>query len=293
MASSAQKLSEGTLESSKGKKLYTRYWYNDNGPKELEPKALLFIVHGLCEHCLWYTEMAEFLNTFGIYAFAHDHVGHGQSEGSRVHIDDFQEYVDDCVLHAEKMRKEFPNIPMFVLGHSMGGLIAIVATNQRPDLFRGVILDAPLITQDHLPPAFVVWLGRMVAKILPQMPTRQLDSKAVSRDPEVVKQYEDDPLVYHGKLKCRQVATMLDAMETVGKSLSDIEWPFLILHGEPDTLTSVKGSKLMFEKAKSKDKKLKLFPDAYHQLHGELEPVKSETLNLIASWITERLGPVS
>lgn len=288
MATTEQELHEGFLSSSKGKKLYTRYWYQDDDATKPNPKALLLILHGLCEHSLCYTEMAEFLNKHGIYVFAHDHVGHGQSEGSRVHIDHFQEYVDDSFLHAEKIRKEFPETPLFVLGHSMGGLISIVAANQRPELFKGVILDGPLITLDNLPPGFVIWLGRMVSKIIPEMPSRKLDPKAVSRDPEVVKRYEDDPLVYHGKLKCRQVATVLDTIEIVGNSLSDIEWPFLILHGEPDTLTSVEGSKMMYEKAKSKDKQLKLFPDAYHQLHSELEPVKSETLNLIASWITER-----
>lgn len=288
MTSGKEESFENFLLNSKGKKLYTRYWFKNDEAQDTAPKALLLILHGLGEHCLWYTDMAEFLNKHGVYVFAHDHVGHGQSEGARVHVDNFQEYVDDAFLHADKIKKDFPNTPMFVLGHSMGGLMSIAAANQRPDLFRGVILDAPLITLDNLPPAFVVWLGRMVSNIIPQFPVRALDSKAMSRDKEMVKKYEDDPLVHNGRLKARQVATMLDAMAVEEKSLSDIEWPFLILHGEPDELTSVNGAKLMYEKAKSKDKQLKLFPDAFHQLHLELEPVKSETLNLIASWITKR-----
>ncbi|XP_060574217.1 monoglyceride lipase-like [Ruditapes philippinarum] len=282
-------MAETKIKNERGQQLYARYWNEDDSPKD-SYKALVFIVHGYCEHCLPYTELAKTLIDKGFYVFAHDHVGHGQSEGDRAHVIDFDDYVNDVFCHIDQVKNKFPDKPVFLIGHSMGGAISVLAAMARPTFFSGVILIGPLITPDRKAATpFKIALGKMVAKVLPQMHIAKLDPKTVSRDSDYVKTYTNDPLNYHNGVKCRWGVAMLDALKKIEDNVSDIDWPFFILHGDKDALCELDGSKLMYDKAKSTDKKIKIFEGAFHQLHNELEPVKKETFNLISDWLNERV----
>ncbi|KAJ8301320.1 hypothetical protein KUTeg_020307 [Tegillarca granosa] len=242
-------------------------------------KGLVFICHGAAEHCLCYNELAENIKQKGYYVFAHDHVGHGQSQGDRVHIEDFSQYTRDVFHHIEMVKKRFSDkLPVFIIGHSMGGAISIVAAMEKPKYFTSVILIGPAIVgSPEAASPMKIFLGKIIAKIFPQMPVLKLDTKAISRDPEVVKKYEDDPLAYHGGLKAslsilmfkidgRWGVALLKAMEQMEKGMESIEWSFFVLHGDQDRMCDVRGSKMLYEKAASKDKKLKsVFIDDFQE----------------------------
>ncbi|KAL5014140.1 hypothetical protein ScPMuIL_008410 [Solemya velum] len=283
--------SEGTFTNTAGKKIYCRYWSEDKSDIDntKSPKALVFITHGAAEHCLWYNDLAYRLHSKGFYVFGHDHVGHGQSEGDRVHINNFAEYNRDIFQHVDMMKKKYPTTPAFLIGHSMGGTIAILIGVERPDYFKGIILiGAAIVPDPKAASPLKIFLGKMIARILPQLPLIKLDSGLISRNGEVVKRYEDDPLVYHGGIKARWGVAFLQALKDIEVNMESIEWSFLAIHGSEDKLCAVEGSKMLFEKAKSEDKELKIYDGLFHQPHNELPEDKERTLTDITDWLLKR-----
>ncbi|XP_041348607.1 monoglyceride lipase-like [Gigantopelta aegis] len=287
----ADQKQENCFTNDDGLKIFCKDW--GEAASISNPRCLVFIAHGLGEHCLWYDQLAEELTKRQVYVFSHDHIGHGQSEGDRVHINNFKQYTRDVFYHVELKKKKFSNIPVFMIGHSMGGAMAILCALERPEFFKGIILIAPAII---VSPAAVsplkVFIGRWLSYVFPQLPIAKLDPKAVCRDPNVVKKYEDDPLVYHGGIKVKLGTQLLDSMDYICANLEKLEVPFLALHGDKDTLAEVDGSKQLGEKAKSKDKTLKIYEGYYHQLHNEPDDdgvggtgIRAE----IVKWIVERM----
>lgn len=281
---------EKSFVNNDGKRIYCRYWNEEQHSESTSTRGLVFISHGVAEHCLWYTELAMYLIESGFYVFSHDHVGHGQSEGDRVHIDDFSKYGRDIFQHVDEIKKKFPeNTPVFLIGHSMGGTIAVLCGMERPTYFTGVVLIAPaLIPSPGAASPVKIFFGKIAARILPQLCVIKLDSKYVSRDQAVVKRYEDDPLVWHHGLKAKWGLCFLSSMETIQKKQGLIEWPFITLHGDEDKMCDVVGSQKLFDSAKSKDKEIKVYKGHYHQLHGELEPDKKVVLDDIRNWLMKR-----
>ncbi|XP_063425360.1 monoglyceride lipase-like [Mytilus trossulus] len=281
---------EKKIVNNDGKKLYCRYWNEEQQIDSAPTRGLVFICHGAAEHCLCYTELAMYLIENGFYVFAHDHVGHGQSDGDRVHVETFDTYVNDVFQHVDGVKKNFPdNTPVFIIGHSMGGTISVLCGLERPDYFNGVILIGPaLIPSPDAASPVKVFLGKIAAKILPQLCVIKLDSKGLSRDAAVVKKYDDDPLVWHHGLKARWGVSFLKAMDTIKEKQSTVEWPFLALHGDEDKLCDVEGAIKFHELAKSTDKEIKIYKGLYHQLHNELEEDKKVVFEDIKSWLMKR-----
>ncbi|CAL1535155.1 unnamed protein product [Lymnaea stagnalis] len=278
--------SESFFTNERGKKIYCKYWNKDIK----SPRALAFISHGAGEHCLWYTELAHQLADKGLYVFSHDHEGHGQSEGSRMHITDFRHYINDVFQHTDTVSKQFPNVPIFIVGHSMGGAVSIVAALDRPDYFTGVVLIAPCVTpeQDTAGP-IKIFFGKLASRIMPQCPVLWLDDKYISRDQAIRQKYKDDPLVYHGGMKAKWAISLLQALQEVESKLSTIQWPFLVLHGDSDKIVNSKGSEALYKQAASVDKTIKILKDCFHQLHNEPEPDGSKVKEEIVGWIVQRL----
>lgn len=269
---------------SDGQRIFTRLWY----PTEAgDLSALVFICHGAGEHCQVYGNVAAVLTHEGILTFAHDHVGHGKSEGDRVHINTFNTFVNDVMQHVNSMKEKHPGLPCFIIGHSLGGLIAVKAALDHPDAFAGIVLIAPAImpNKETVTP-FLVFVAKLVARFFPQYQVSPIPPETISRDPAIVKQYTDDPLVWHGGLKARFSVNILDTMNEVQGRLSEIKWPFMILHGTDDKLCSMEGSQLMYDKASSKDKCLKVYDGAYHQVHNEPNGQGKEAIGDIVDWIT-------
>ncbi|XP_008411427.1 monoglyceride lipase isoform X3 [Poecilia reticulata] len=272
-----------------GLHLFCRYWEPAS-----PPRALVFIAHGAGEHSGPYEEIAQRLKERSLLVFAHDHVGHGQSEGERLNIRDFQIYIRDSLQHIDLMKSRHPDLPVFIVGHSMGGAIAILTACERPSDFTGVVLIGPMVQMNpESATPFKVFVAKLLNHMLPSLTLGSIESKWVSRDKTQVEAYDNDELNYHGRLRVSFGIQLMAAAERIEREIPSISWPFLLLHGDADKLCDIRGSKMMYENAASSDKKLTIFEGGYHALHHDLPEVAETVLKDVTSWITDRLPPAS
>ncbi|XP_073501035.1 monoglyceride lipase [Phyllobates terribilis] len=268
-----------------GQQIYCKYWKPIG-----QPRALVFVVHGAGEHCCRYDDLAQILSGLNFFVFAHDHVGHGQSEGDRMTVSDFQIYVRDGLQHVDLVRKAFPDLPMFICGHSMGGAISILMANERPAEFSGVILISPLVLPNpESATSFKVFAAKILNHVLPNLSLGCIDPNNVSRNKEEVESYATDPLVYHGGMKVSFGVQLLNATARVEKALPHFKLPLLLFHGTADKLCDIRGSRLMMDTIPSEDKTLKIYDEGFHALHKELPEVTSSVFQEIERWILQRL----
>ncbi|XP_053576801.1 monoglyceride lipase isoform X2 [Bombina bombina] len=268
-----------------GQHLYCKYWKPSG-----VPRALVFIVHGAGEHCCRYDDVADFLTNLNFLVFSHDHVGHGQSEGERMTVSDFQVFVRDGLQHVDLMKKEHPDLPMFICGHSMGGAISILMVKERPTDFSGVILISPLVLPNpESASSFKVFVAKILNHVLPNFSLGCIDPNCVTRNKKEVESYASDSLVYHGGLKVSFGVQLLNATSRVEKALPEFSVPLLLFHGTADKLCDIKGSHLMMDKIPSEDKTMKVYENSFHALHKELPEVSTSVFEEIESWLLQRI----
>uniref|UniRef100_T1JDB2 Serine aminopeptidase S33 domain-containing protein n=1 Tax=Strigamia maritima TaxID=126957 RepID=T1JDB2_STRMM len=277
---------ESYLVNAKGKLIYCMRWQ----PKT-ELKAIIFLCHGFAEHIGYYKKLAQQLSKDSYFVIAHDHIGHGRSEGIRAHVTEVEEYVLDVFQHIDYIRNKHLQLPLFIVGHSMGGTISIKAAMQRPYYFQGVVLVAPAITlnRDEATPIKIL-LAKLLAKIVPTCPVSPLSLKDISRDLDEIEFMKNDNLRYHGGVRAKWGLAFMTALQEINNNLSSIEWPFLVLHGSSDRIIDVSGSKALYNTANSKDKTIKIFRDAYHNLLHDTQDVQKQTADDICTWIGERIA---
>ncbi|XP_008566705.1 PREDICTED: monoglyceride lipase isoform X1 [Galeopterus variegatus] len=267
-----------------GQYLFCRYWKPTG-----TPKALLFVSHGAGEHCGRYDELAQMLIGLDLLVFAHDHVGHGQSEGERMVVSDFHVFVRDVLQHVDIMQKEYPGLPVFLLGHSMGGAIVILTAAERPGHFSGMVLISPLVLANpESATTFKVLAAKVLNLVLPNMSLGPIDSSVLSRNKTEVDIYNSDPLICRAGLKVCFGIQLLNAVSRVERALPKLTLPFLLLQGSADRLCDSKGAYLLMESAKSQDKTLKIYEGAYHVLHKELPEVTNSVFHEINMWVSQR-----
>uniref|UniRef100_A0A803SSH8 Monoglyceride lipase n=1 Tax=Anolis carolinensis TaxID=28377 RepID=A0A803SSH8_ANOCA len=257
----------------------------------LLPKGLVFVAHGAGEHCCRYDDLAQMLTGNNFFVFSHDHVGHGKSEGDRMIVSDFHVFVRDCLQHIDLMKKDHPGLPMFLLGHSMGGAIAILTACERPNEFSGMVLISPLVVASpDVATPIKVFAAKVLNFVLPNLSLGTLDPNMVTRNRKEVDAYISDPLVYHGGMKVCFVIQLMNAIAKIQRSLSKLTLPILVLHGSPDKLCDIKGSFLLMDTVSSQDKTLKVYEEAYHALHKELPEVTTSVFTEIQTWILQKLS---
>ncbi len=248
-----------------------------------DPKAIIVLVHGLAEHCGRYDYVVRKLIDFGYGVYRFDNRGHGRSGGKRGHLEDFQPFIDDADLFVELARKEAPSLPLFILGHSMGGFIAAGYGAKYPGKLTGQILSGPVVIE--LPMADA--LKGLDVKNAPEMPIPNTHSSLICRDQGVVKDYENDPLVLKETTLKLLVTILLDGVAWLQEHLKNYTYPCLILHGGGDQIVDKASSEYLYENISSKDKTLKIYKDLYHEILNEAE--KDEVLSDIRKWIEERI----
>lgn len=278
---------EGTLQSPAGASLYYQSWQPTD-----QPNAVLLIAHGLAEHSSRYQHFARFFTDRGYAVVALDHPGHGKSDGDRCHIGQFSEFTDGVGLLLDKARQEFPGTSVFLFGHSMGGLVATLFLLEHQAEFTGCVLSGAAVQAAVELSAIQRLLMHLFSRLLPKLRLLQLDASEVSRDPEVVERYRNDPLVYSGKVTARLAEQLFSAMAGLEQNLSAIKLPMLIIHGAADGLTSPEGSKMLHENISSDDKKLIIYEGLYHEVYNE--PEQEAVMQDVADWLAPRLeAPVS
>ncbi|XP_069101613.1 monoglyceride lipase-like [Argopecten irradians] len=286
-------VSDDQIINSRGQKLFCKYWNKEKQSEDSQNqdyRGLVFVAHGLAEHCLFYKEVADLLINKGFYVFSHDHAGHGQSEGPRSHIDTFDHYVQDVFQHIDQVKEKFPEkTPVFIVGHSMGGAISVLSAMSRPQYFTGVVLIGPAIqaSPGAISPIKIM-AGKVLARIFPQMCIEKLKTKDLSRDPDAVKEYEDDKLVFHDGIKAKWGLELLRSFDVMKAGFAKVDWPFLVLHGDHDKMCAVEGSQTLYDEAQSKDKQIKIYKGFYHQIHKEPRDDRDTVLKDIVEWLDQR-----
>ncbi|MBT8152196.1 MAG: lysophospholipase, partial [Gammaproteobacteria bacterium] len=267
---------EANFAAPDGATIYYQVWKPENA------RALILLAHGFAEHSGRYREFAEFFNRHGYAVAALDHPGHGRSDGTPGFIPRFDDYLTVFESFRALIAEQNPGLPMILVGHSMGGLIAANYLQQAQQHFCACVLSGPAIKSDVEPPWWQLLLLRLVAKIAPKAGMLSLDAAGVSRDAAVVEAYLSDPLVYTGKISARQAVEMFAGMQQAQQGASKINLPLLVLHGGDDQLTTPEGSRLFCDWVSSIDKKVKIYPSLYHEIFNE--PEREEVLQDMLAW---------
>jgi len=279
------KHSEGWLEFRHSKARGTSRLYRQSWSPDDEPRAAILLVHGLGEHSGRYAYLAEHCTARGFDVHAVDHYGHGKSEGMAGHVERFSVFLDGLRALRDSVRDS--ERPLFLLGHSMGGLIAARFLVEDQASFRACVLSGPALLSDAAPSALVMAIVRLVSWLAPTAPLLGLDPSGVSRDPDVVAAYVRDPLVHHGKSTARLIVELTAAMQAGLAEAPTIELPLLLMHGEADKLTSPSGSQALYERVRSTDKTLRLYPGLYHEIFNE--PERDQVLGEMSAWLEAHL----
>lgn len=226
------------------------------------PRYLALLVHGYGEHIGRYEELAEVLVGHGAAVFGPDHVGHGRSAGERVLIEDFEDVVTDVHTVAAAARTAYPDTPVVMVGHSMGGLIAARYAQRHGDTLAALVLSGPVIGTWELP-------GRLLA--LDEIPGTPISPAALSRDPAVGAAYAADPLVWHGPMKRPTLEAFGRTLETVSKAGDVGRLPLLWLHGEEDRLVPLAGSRVGVKELSGGRLTERIRPGARHEVFHETD----------------------
>lgn len=253
-------------------------------------RALVILLHGFAEHLDYYEELAVALVSRDLIVFGHDHYGFGRSEGVRASITDFNKFINDTVQHVNWLIAEYPDLPLFAVGHSMGGSIALKTLLKYPDFFHGIVLVSPgVVLSPEVITPIRLFLTKVFSRLVPQVPIGKMMYNIVTRDKQMVEKMKKDPLRYHSGIRTKFAAEFLSALQEICKNMSSIKCPFLTLHGDKDFVVDISSSQILVSQAGSKDKSLMVFENAYHGLLIELEDVKKKVVNDIICWIDDRL----
>lgn len=280
--SSPQPAGRDSLETEDGLTLYTQHW-----TPSVSPKAIVLLVHGYGEHCGRYNHVADTLARQGALVYAYDQRGHGHSQGPAAYVDQFEQYCDDLDDFYQYVQRQTPEVPVFLFGHSMGGLVTLLyVLNQQPAL-RGLLLSAPAISVNPDIAPFLRRMARVVGWLFPTLPTVRSPEGSISRDPSVVEDAEKDPLNYHGRIPARTGAELIRAGEEAQQRLAELHVPFLVIHGTADLLTPPSWSKRLYAEAQAIDKTLQLYEGLYHETFNE--PEQDQVLEDLGSWLAQRI----
>lgn len=265
-------------------RLFARIWSPAG-----QARAVVVLIHGGFEHSGRYEHVAAYLVERRLAVYAFDLRGHGKSEGRRGYVGNFEDILRDIDGFLSMAREENPGLPFFLLAHSAGGLAAVAYVISRRDHgVCGMILSAPALCIHAVPTSLAAGAIHLLGWVFPKTRLPIIDARFLSHDEQVVADYRADDLISTHGLEAGVLSELLHAMRTVCAQFHDIDIPFLVLHGTDDRLADVRGSRSLYEKARSADKAIRLYPGLYHEILNE--PQKKGILKEISEWIERHIA---
>ncbi|MEM6398489.1 MAG: lysophospholipase [Bacteroidota bacterium] len=272
---------EFSWSSPDGKEIYAVEWPNEHA------RAVIGLIHGIGEHARRYDHMAEYLTAAGFGMVGYDRVGYGRSGGKRGYVADYSHYYDGIAQLIIECERLYPDLPVFLYGHSMGGNLVLNYIIKRHPKVAGVIASAPYIKLPFKVNPVLIAVGRLMRNIYPAFSvTNELDTTKLSRSSDIEESYANDPHV-HSTVSSRVGVDLMKAAEQLDQFSGYIELPLLIMHGTDDGLTSHDASQAFLNRLEGEDISMKSWPGLYHELHNE--PEQKEVFGYVQAWIEKRL----
>ena len=271
------------IRSTDGTQLYLQHWQQPSGA----PKAVLGVIHGWSDHGGRYMHLVQQIVPAGIAVYALDLRGHGKSDGQRGHIDRWNDYRADAHTFVTLMENRFADTPVFMLGHSMGGLVLLeYAIHQPGHALNGLIASSPLLAQPNVTPG-LAQVGRVLARVVPRFSMNPGANKnTLSRDPKIAIKYEQDPLV-HQRVSVRAATEMSNTQDFTLDNLDAVHYPLLLIYGDADQLVPPHMSRDAFEHIGAADKTRKEYAGGYHELFNDI--IREQVIADVLDWINSRL----
>ena len=273
-------LQEENLKGSSGLKLHIRSW-----PATGNARAVVVVCHGVNSHGGQYLWSGEQFAKAGFAAYALDLRGRGKSEGERLYVDTVAEYVDDVAATIELAKSRNPGLPVFLLGHSAGGVVSATYTLDNQKELAGFICES--FAFQVYAPGFALAAIKGLSHIAPRLPVLKLPLEAFTRDPDALAALKADPLIANENQPAATVAALVRADERLMEEFPNIRIPVFIMHGTADKATVPAGSQVFFDTVGAKDKTLKLYKDHFHDLLNDTG--KEQVMSDIVAWIDKRL----
>jgi len=273
-------MKESSFEGVGGLKIFTRSWQPAG-----KPRAVMILIHGFNAHSGYFAWPAEQFASRGLVCYALDLRGRGKSEGVRFYVDKFSDYLGDVDRLVRLARSENPGLPIFVLGHSVGGVIASSYVFEHQNEIAGLISES--FAYDVGLPDAAQLLVKGIGHLAPHLHVYTLKNEVFSRDPEAVARMNNDPLIEKESQPAETSAEVLRAADLLTEHFPKFTVPILILHGTADKATRPAGSQRFYDMAGSRDKTLKLYEGHFHDLLNDID--REEVMADIQAWIDARL----
>ncbi len=268
----------GSLVVGDGTALFTQAWLPEGAPR-----AGLLLVHGVAEHSGRYEHVAAFLTGRGYAVHTLDLRGHGQSPGMRAYVESYTLYLDDLKTYLDTIRATQPGLPLFILGHSMGGLITLAFTARHQALLAGMITSAAPVNLAETTAQWLVLTARVLDRIAPKVRLLALDAADMSHDPAVRAAYDSDPLNYRGKLTVRQGMALSNLADDARAGLPRICIPSLCMHGAQDAVADPTALDIIERELGAPDRTFRRYAGMFHEILNELD--KQLVLDDVVRWL--------
>jgi len=272
---------EGNFKTFDGIRLYWKAWLPQGNPR-----ALVHIIHGYAEHIERYKNVVDELVPDGYSVFGNDHRGHGRSEGKKGHVKSFSDFVEDeRTFYKQIIKDHLSDIPYFVLGHSMGSIIGLNYAEKYQHYIKGLILSGTGSEPGKAIGKAIVLLSKIGSRLFPSIHVKSvLPPDFISRDPDVVKAYVDDPLTYD-VITPRLAEQMYTYLDLSYNESDRVQIPVLIQCGSADT--SFSGQEKLYNRIRSEDKTIKIYEGLKHEVYNELKEDRKKVLNHLHSWLND------
>ncbi|OZM84075.1 alpha/beta hydrolase [Pseudonocardia sp. MH-G8] len=268
---------EGRLPGTGGVELFWQGWL-----PQTDPRAVVLLCHGLGEHSGRYGHVVDALVPGGWAVYGLDHRGHGRSGGRRVHLRRYADWLADFDGFRRVVTARHPGLPVFLLGHSMGGQIALAYALDHEGDLAGLVLSAPALANNTVPKAAVGVL-RAVGKIVPTLRPAGIDASKISKDPRVYADYEADPLVHHGRPTLGLSTAIVGQFEVLPERARDLRLPVLVQHGTDDAIVDPLGLRRLAATCGSEDLTVRWYDGLWHEIYNE--PERELPLRDLRDWL--------